>query len=172
MLVMNGNAMMNPTAVIRRRFVHEKWLYYPPLLVDADHAFWVNCIANGAVFANLGESLLDYRIHGENTTRQNTSLVIQGKTPLRKQLLGLYLPDLSGRECTAIAAIMEDKRSLSLYEMYAGVQAIDKSLRTSHCAYGVDVKTLKHVLNYYKQAVLQQIETALKPQAQSKNTDD
>lgn len=158
MLIANGNAMMNPTVMLRRAFIEKNWVYYPPLMVDADHGFWIECIKNGATFANLKDGLLDYRVHQNNMSRAHP----QNKTPLRVELLGMYFSDLSCNECGKIAVTMEEGRVLSLYEAYGGIRAIDNALRISVCDFGADIKVLKSVLIHFRRLVADAINASLK----------
>lgn len=161
MLFISGNAIMNPTVMLRRKFVTDNNVYYPPLMVDADHAYWVECIKHGATFANLADDLLDYRVHTNNTTRSHAETLRKNKTPLRINLLGMYFTDLSRNECGQIAALMAEDTTLSLYELYGCIDAVDKALRMSVGGYRVDVNVLKNILSYFRKVAVKSIDAAL-----------
>jgi len=69
MLLHVDGAMIHPTVVMRSAFVRSCGIRYTAAMrTDADNDFYVQAMAAGARFHNLGEPLLDYHRHPGNVT--------------------------------------------------------------------------------------------------------
>jgi glycosyltransferase involved in cell wall biosynthesis len=162
LLWVNGNAIHNPTTMIRRDFLLRKHLFYPPFPVDSDHGLWVSSLAAGATFANLEEDLLIYRRHPANLSRTRNSVTENTKWRLRVELLGMFFPDIELREARFIAGIMGNTGVLALEELFGGLQAINKVLRLSQCGYGASLEEIRKILFYFRGECMQAIDQRMK----------
>jgi glycosyltransferase involved in cell wall biosynthesis len=164
LLFVNGNALHNPTVMIRKRFLDQNNLFYPPLIIDSDHSLWVSCMKEGARFANLEDDLLTYRRHATNLTAQKAAQLEAWKTPIRREILGAFFPDFTFHECEAIAKVMEKKRKLNMAEAFAGIAAMDKVMRMGHCELGADIGEVKNILGLYQKQILYAVRRSQKGQ--------
>lgn len=158
----NGNAMHDPTVMMRADFLREHALGYPPLETDASHGLWLDCLRAGARFANLEEPLLFYRRHGRNHTVLKAERMQRTKRSLRVAVLQTLLPDLPSSDCADIARVMEERRALGLLEATAGLRAIERADRIRLCAHGADRDALMAVLAYHHGRVARLLEAAIK----------
>jgi len=126
LLHLNGAAIINGTTMMRRAFIEDHGLSYRNIPVDEDHALWIDCMRNGATFRNLPGHHMRLRRHEGNITSERSPRW-QGfqarKTPLRAELLGLWYPELSHRECHAMARLMEFGANLGIEEIGLGLAA-------------------------------------------------
>ncbi|WP_428333889.1 glycosyltransferase family 2 protein [Novosphingobium sp.] len=111
LLLLNGSALIHPTMMARLSFLRAQHLrYLPPPRgrVGIDHEFWIECVARGAVFRAMPDVVLRKRRHGANVTLFNNDPATAAlKSISRAKLLGLYYPDLTGRDIRALAALLD-----------------------------------------------------------------
>lgn len=130
-LALNGSAMIDPTTMMRTRFLREARLLYPMERTDVDHGLWIEALARGARFAVIQECLLEYVRHDTNITHEGAvgyTDHLRDKTPLRARLLGMFFPALQYQEALVIARWMETSRSYSVADVCAAITAIRKAL--------------------------------------------
>ncbi len=137
LLLLSGAAMIHPTMMMRAEFLSRHGLMYPLVRTDVDHALWIEAMARGARFSVLQDYLLCYCRHEGNLTAETAPGHAEHqrrKTPLRARLLGLFFPQLSHQETTAIARWMEDGRQHAIPDVCAAITAIRKAATdtTSH----------------------------------------
>lgn len=148
-LLLVDAAFVHPSVIMRRDFLREHNLNYEAQRRgDDDYAFYNRLVEAGATFANIPETLLDYHRHAGNVSA-NTPRLEQDKTPLRRFLLGLYYPDLTGREVSALATIMQHSRPLSGKQAFAGLLAAEKAMTMMHSQHGEDHRVLNAILQRY-----------------------
>ena len=98
-----ANPMIHPTVMFRRQAVVRAGSYDPSARVAEDYGLWFRCVATGAHFANLGESLLWYRAPEAGVMRKAARFGLDGmKTrwtgyrvmgvPWWRRGLGLLIP--------------------------------------------------------------------------------
>jgi len=154
-------AFVHPTVIMRLDFLRANNLNYSAeRRGDDDYEFYNRMVAAGAVFANMPDTLLEYHRHGGNISA-NSPRLQQDKTPLRRFLLSLYYPDLTGREVTALARIFQQGITLSAKDAYAGILAAEKAMTQLQSQFGED----HHTLNNLLQQRLTVLYQALQPQA-------
>lgn len=146
LLLLVDGAFVHPTVIMRLDFLRQHNLNYSAeRRGDDDYEFYNRLVAAGAVFANMPHTLLEYHRHGGNISA-NSPRLEQDKTPLRRYLLGLYYPDLTGREVAALARIFQQGITLSAKDAYAGVLAAEKAMTLVHSQFGEDHAVLNRLL--------------------------
>lgn len=145
----NGNAIHNPTVMLRAAFLQDRGLGYPTILTDHDHALWVAMAKAGATFANLEDDLLTYNRHATNYTARHAEMYRWGKAPIRAELLLALYPDLTALEAGAIAGLMTERASHGLAEACAGMRAVERVTRMAGCALGADHAVAVQILRYH-----------------------
>jgi glycosyltransferase involved in cell wall biosynthesis len=109
-MVLGAEYLANQSTLGRLDFYRAHALRFDPnLYVVDDLGFWMDCMLNGARFANLPEPLTRYRIHANMTSRTlRLDRLYASKDRIYRRFLPLLFPRLSGRECEHL---------LSLYRM-------------------------------------------------------
>jgi len=159
LLFANGSALHDPTTMIRADFLREHKLSRPYELTDADHGLWVAALKAGARFANVPEDLLLYNRHKRNVTKLNQASLEAGKTPIRRNLLLAFFPDLTGYEAEALALVMEMGRSLTIQELFAGLAAIEKISRIAGIEFGADRRLVNAILKTLYEQTRERLKT-------------
>lgn len=145
-LLLTDCAFVHPTVIMRRNFLRQHNVNYSAeRRGDDDYEFYNRMVAAGAVFANMPHTLLEYNRHGGNISA-NSPRMEQDKTPLRRYVLSLYYPDLTGREVTALARIFQQGITLSVKDAYAGVLVAEKAMTQLHSQFGEDHTILNSLL--------------------------
>lgn len=158
-LLLVDAAFVHPTVIMRRDFLKEHNLNYSAeRRGDDDYEFYNRLMAAGAVFANMPENVLEYHRHDGNISA-NSPRLEQDKTPLRRYLLSLYYPDLTGREVAALARIMQQSLTLNYKEAYAGLLAADKAMTMVHSVFGENRQVLNAIITQYTQRLQQALKT-------------
>lgn len=149
-LLLVDAAFVHPTVIMRRDFLIQHNLNYSAeRRSDDDYYLYNRLMQAGACFANMPDTLLDYHRHAGNVSAVNGLQREKDKTPLRRDLLGLFYPDLTAREATFLAVILEKGRKLTLKEAYAGLLAAEKALIMNQSQYGEDHQELNSILTRY-----------------------
>lgn len=122
--------LVNPSTLLRLDFVRRHGLCFDaahPL--SCDYGFWVDCMLQGAVFANLDEPLTSYRIHAAQGSRQ-VERMSEGVRRVRARLLTAWFPDLTGREILALELLVHDSRQLTfrMEDVRLGLAVCDRLL--------------------------------------------
>lgn len=148
-LLLVDGAFVHPTVIMRREFLRAHNLNYSAeRRGDDDYEFYTRMVGAGAMFANCPDTVLEYHRHGENLSA-NWHRLEQDKFPLRRYLLGLYYPDLTGREVNAIARLMQRGASIARKPAFEGLLAAEKAQRMLESVYGEDHRTLNAILERY-----------------------
>lgn len=154
-LLLVDATFVHPTIIMRRDFLRQHNLNYSAeRRSDDDYEFYNRLMQSGARFANMPDTVLDYHRHGGNSS--NGSLRREkNKTPLRRYLLALFYPDLTAREVTFLAVILEKGRKLSAKDAYAGLLAAEKAMIMKQSQYGEDHQVLNAILTRYVERLRQ-----------------
>jgi len=153
LLLLNGTAMINPTSMVRRQFIDKHQLLYASISIDEDHEFWIQCVAAGARFHTLEDTLLYKRRHSSNITLTQAHTKEAGKLPLRIKLIGMYFPHLTTFEASNLALLFQKGISLTRDQATAGLEAGKKALTESRSYYGESRPQLREILQVYLSAV-------------------
>ncbi|MFD2113169.1 glycosyltransferase family 2 protein [Thiorhodococcus fuscus] len=157
-LLLVDAAFVHPTVIMRRDFLRKHNLNYAAeRRGDDDYEFYNRLLQAGARFANMPQTLLEYHRHGGNTS-SNTPRLQQDKLPLRRFLLGLFYPDLTGREVLDLARIMQMHLKVNIKDAYAGILAAEKAMRIQVSQFGED----HSILNAFIYRAVMRLEQALK----------
>jgi hypothetical protein len=149
LLVMNGSAISNGTAMMRRAFLEKHDLSYRNVRIDEDHALWIDAMRAGAKFRNLEAPLIYSRRHEGNITAESGPdwLKFQAqKTPLRAELLGLWFPDLSFQEAWALARFMEFNARLEIEEVGLGLATAARVARYRENRFGASLPHINSIV--------------------------
>ncbi|OOY33976.1 hypothetical protein BOV90_05975 [Solemya velum gill symbiont] len=158
LLAMDGSSMIHPTTMMRTGFLRMNSIQYPLSRTDSDHDLWIEAMAAGAKFHLLKQHLLTYRRHDTNITAEtNTNLrrLHSDKLQYRIKLLGLFFPDLTHAEMTAIARLMESGRSLQITDACAGIAAANKAQKYTVSRYGESREVLSNLIRHFASAGIQ-----------------
>jgi glycosyltransferase involved in cell wall biosynthesis len=100
-MVLGADYLANQSTLGRLDFYRTHALRFDPnLYVVDDLGFWMDCMLQGARFANLPEPLTRYRIHKNMTSRTlRLDRLYASKDRIYRRFLPLMFPRLSGREC-------------------------------------------------------------------------
>lgn len=162
LLLLDGT-FIHPTVMMRRDFLKKHNLNYSSeRRGDDDYEFYTRMLQAGATFANMPDTLLEYHRHDTNISA-NSPRLEQDKLPLRRFLLGLFYPHLTGKEILSLALIMQKKLSISVPEACAGLQSADKALAMPASQFGED----HQVLNTILQQAVSRMRQAMKQQGLS-----
>lgn len=152
-LLLADCAFVHPTVIMLRDFLRTHNLNYSAeRRGDDDYEFYTRLVAAGARFANAPDTVLDYHRHDGNISA-NSPRLEQDKTPLRRYLLGLYYPDLTGREVAAIANVMQRGIRLGRQDALEGLTAMEKAMAMRHSVFGEDHDALNAILARYRDAL-------------------
>lgn len=78
------NPMCHPTVMMRNEFLRKYNLKYNPKNLHAEeYGLWADVILNNGKFANLSDTLLQYRVHKNRITSGNKTSIIQYKNALK-----------------------------------------------------------------------------------------
>lgn len=148
-LLLVDATFVHPTVMMRRQFlVQHRLTYSAERICDEDHDLYIRMVQAGATLANMPDTLLEYHRHGQNITA-NAPHLEEGKTPLRRILLGLYYPDLTQREAAALAEVLQPSPRLSAKQAFAGLLAADKAMTMQHSQFGEDHQVLNAIIKRY-----------------------
>lgn len=163
LLLLNGSALINPTMMIRNSFMRENVLFYPQPMrpIGEDHEFWINCVMRHARFAALADILLMKRSHEENLSKQTgDAFYAPRKTETRARLMGLYYPDLTAGEAKDLAAIFQERKSLTFEELCLAHAAALRALKDVKSHFGESKPLLATMI---KAMLARRIEQQRKP---------
>ncbi|MBB4123452.1 glycosyltransferase family 2 protein [Martelella radicis] len=97
----------NPTVMFRRGFSQRHGLHFRPALKQAaDWGYFAEVLLCGGRFANIDAVLLRHRIHARQQS-QSVPAVDAELSVMRARILALFYPCLSGRECAALAPLLQ-----------------------------------------------------------------
>ena len=82
--------LIHPTCMMRRKFKNRNFSYKLSFNANNDYLTFFTLICNGAVFANLPEKLLYYRIHGKNDTFVHMKQKFINTMKIRLQMVSKY----------------------------------------------------------------------------------
>lgn len=146
LLLINGNAIHNPTILTRRRFIDERSLYFPNIKTDEDHALWINCLKAGARFHNIQKPLLHYRKHGKSYTAQNSQEYNQGKMILRLDLIQAFFKNLTYSECLSLAELITNPKGRSVENLELALASVRKVYAFEECEFEADLGLIKRII--------------------------
>jgi glycosyltransferase involved in cell wall biosynthesis len=150
LLLLDGSAMIHPTMMARMSFIREHRLLYPPPprgTVGIDHEFWIACVARGAVFAALPEVLLLKRRHAGNVSLRGADpAVARKKAVSRAELLGLFYPQLSLSEASALARLLEPDGAIGVADACLGIAADHKAMPCAVSYHGESKDQVRRII--------------------------
>lgn len=82
--------LIHPTCTMRRTFKGKKFTYELDYKANNDYLTFYTLICNGAIFTNLSEKLLYYRIHGKNDTFKNVKQKFINTLKIRARMVTNY----------------------------------------------------------------------------------
>jgi len=82
--------LIHPTCTMRRSFKNKKFSYQLDYKANNDYLTFFTLICNGAIFTNLPEKLLYYRIHGKNDTFKNVKQKFLNTLKIRIRMIVQY----------------------------------------------------------------------------------
>jgi len=149
--------MLHPAMMLRRSFITQHLIAYPPSRMSEDSAFWIRCVAKGGRFHTLAEPLIFKRRHARNSARIYRPRWEPEKVFLRMELLGLFYPQLTFQEGRAIALLMENTRVLTPEELAQGSAAVQRACLEQSAYFGEDKRFLNSQLTEYVQSIVVKI---------------
>jgi len=149
LLLYVDRTFVHPTVMMRTNFLKENNLNYnSERRGDEDYEFYNRTISKGAKFANLKDTLIEYHRHDENIS-SNSPFHFQRKQPLRERLISLYYPDLTSKEVSSLAFILQENLNLNLRQAMAGLLAGEKAVGVVRSYYGEDKKICNDIINIF-----------------------
>jgi glycosyltransferase involved in cell wall biosynthesis len=124
-----GN-ISNPASMLRLEPVRSNGICYDPQYpLSCDYGLWVECMFAGAVFANLEQPVIKYRLHADQGSHSKDE-IRRGVRRVRLQILQRWFPFLTGREMDAAEPILHTfgPPRLTLAQVRSGIAACDKIL--------------------------------------------
>jgi glycosyltransferase involved in cell wall biosynthesis len=98
--------LANPSVCLRMDFLRARPIACnPAFAVGYDYGFWVDCMLQGARFANLPEPLVRYRSHEAQMSRRHDELR-QTSIVVRTRLLHSWFPDLSAEQVRCVEPLL------------------------------------------------------------------
>jgi len=82
--------LIHPTCTMRKTFKNKKFFYKLDYKANNDYLTFYTLICNGAIFTNLPEKLLYYRIHGKNDTFKNVKQKFLNTLKIRVRMVSKY----------------------------------------------------------------------------------
>jgi glycosyltransferase involved in cell wall biosynthesis len=150
-----GN-IMSPTTFIRRQFLIDHNVRAHPSHSPADDlGMWVDSMKFGAVFANVKQRLVHYRVHGGN-------LSMGGKTRLahiRADLAAHFFPALTHEEVAALLRVFSGK-PVTISQACQTVAACEKALTEQRSFFGENRTTLRSLIESRLQPLLKAVRRA------------
>ncbi len=157
MLLHVDGAMIHPTVVMRSAFVRSCGIRYTAAMrTDADNDFYVQAMAAGARFHNLGEPLLDYHRHPGNVT--NDPLLRQRKRSVRRRVAGLFFPELRGVEIEALIATFDPTGPLTVQQAAHGLSALDHARLEERSFFGESRAQVRLLVDERRAALVQALQ--------------
>ncbi len=152
--------IMNPTAFIRRKFIMERRCRAnPDYAMASDLAFWIECMRQGAVFANIKKPLIRYRTRERNRGGQPNPA-------LREILGGLaldFFPSLSRNEALDMVRIfVVEPMTLNSNDASRTVAACRKALFDDTSHFGENRTLLRQHVTNYAQRFINAVDTAIR----------
>ena len=145
--------IVNPTAVIRRKFLTDTGVRANPNYRTAcDLGFWIECMRKGAVFANIKQTLIRYRTNARNFGGEFNP----ARREILTQLAGEFFPALSRSEAAALSRIffLGEPMAMSFAEIRRTLAACEKALGEGTSYYGENRDLLRQHVTNYSQAFL------------------
>lgn len=91
-LFRNSRVFCNPTVMIRRDLFTQVSLYNEAIFSYDDFELWTRIFTHGELYlANLSETLLRYRVHGNSITFSTSDDQLNGSRAVRTNLLSIFL---------------------------------------------------------------------------------
>ena len=119
--------LIHPTCMMRRKFKNKKFVYQLSYNANNDYLTFFTLICRGAVFANLPQKLLYYRIHGHNDTfvHMKQKFVNTMKIRLKMIILFGYRPSVKAVALsvvqTGVFLILPEKALFTMYLASRGI---------------------------------------------------
>jgi glycosyltransferase involved in cell wall biosynthesis len=120
----------NPASMARMDFIRDRHIVSDPRYpLSCDYGMWVDCMFQGARFANLQEVVTRYRLHAGQGSKHKDE-IRRGVRPMRLQILHAWFPGLSGAQVNAMEPILHayGPPSLSGAQVKAGLEACQAAL--------------------------------------------
>lgn len=130
--------LFNPTIMIRKSFIEEHSLHFNPNQKGAaDYGFFVNAMCFGGKFANLPQTLLDYRTHSQQQSG-NLGVMDAITSGIRRQVLNEFFPELNQLEVSKVEPLLRwlNPPSLPVAEVKDGLALLPKLLASKTSKHG------------------------------------
>lgn len=156
-LLLVDHAFVHPTVIMRRDFLLAHNLNYSSeWRIDEDYELYSRMVRSGAVLANQSATVLEYHLERNSIDPG----VQKNRLPLRRFLLHLYYPDLTGTEADALARSMQDDGRLDLLTAHAGLLAAEKATACSRSHHGEDKASANRILGNFQKRLEQALSIA------------
>lgn len=111
----------NPTTMFRRLPGGAPIRYDPDYLIGEDHEFFARLLSHGEI-ACLPDVLLDYRIHGQNTTVTKWVDGIEKSDAIRRKFVAAELPTDVAAALDPVLRALAGTRDVSAKAIFAGLR--------------------------------------------------
>ncbi|MGM0633893.1 MAG: glycosyltransferase family 2 protein [Pseudomonadota bacterium] len=156
-LLLVDHAFVHPTVIMRRDFLLAHNLNYSSeWRINEDYELYSRMVRSGAVLANQSATVLEYHLERNSIDPG----VQKNRLSLRRFLLHLYYPDLTGTEADALARSMQDDGRLDLLTAHAGLLAAEKATACSRSHHGEDKASANRILGNFQKRLEQALSIA------------